>query len=126
MDKEIFIVDTPPESTAGAYALLVSRGMPFGGSGGTAVFFIDKLIVKSDPSGRATLFEGQLADESVVTAFPVGTAFIIAPRHQVSSYTQMEYRLKEQAEEKEVHEALSAATEKTSEAVAQKAPGNYL
>lgn len=125
MDKSVFVIDTPSDATSGAYALLVSRGMPFGGGGGTAVFYVDTMAVLSDPSGRATLFEGRLLDETVVTSFPVGTAFIVAPRHQVRALSQLEYQLEEKKEAEEVEAALKSPVD-PNVTLAVQAVGQYL
>jgi len=107
VDKSIFSIETPDDSESGGYLLLVSRGMPFGGGGGTAVFVIDKIIIQSDPSGRAVLFEGAKKDGTVVACFPVGTAFVVAPRGQTKGMTALEYHQNEKAEADEIEKAMA-------------------
>lgn len=124
MDKEIFIVSTPDDNEGGAYTLLVSRGTPFAGAMGTAVFYVDKLVENADPSGRITSFTGMKNDDSIVAMFPVGTAFLMTRRQQVRALTSIEYHLEEKEASKKLEEALADPDTPAKEA--PKMPGQYV
>ena len=108
MDKSIFIVDPPPEFGDASYVLFVTRGgSPFGGGTGYAIFGVDGVKAELDDAGRASHFSAT-RDGVLVTSFPAGTPFLLVPKVQVSSYTELEYALKSKTEQAELDTALGS------------------
>lgn len=124
MDKSILIVKAPDEQEGGAYALVLSRGMPFGGSGGSNVFYVDTLEMVNDSSGRAVMFEAKKADGTLVANFPVGSAYLMTLRSQTKTVTRLETLLEEKAEDEEIEAAMTKKDDKPAEK--QPGGGQYL
>lgn len=106
MQKDVYSIAPVGEYEGEKYALLITRSVsPFDGPK-HVVFYVDGLRASGD--GECTWYEAYKGSPygEVITAFPMGSMFILVPAERLVSQTSLEYQLAEKEKEKILTDAL--------------------
>ena len=105
MQKSILTIRPPADDEAGKYLLIVTRSGGMMGATSTVGFAVDRLVVQTDPKGRAYAIAAQRdpvdlgALTEKIIEFPLGTAYLLVPRNKVDFLTPVEAATRHKEEE---------------------------
>ena len=126
MQKSILTIRPPADDEAGKYLLIVTRSGGMMGATSTVGFAVDRLVVQTDPKGRAYAIAayrgdpvdlGALAEK--IIEFPLGTAYLLVPRNKVDFLTPVEAATRHKEEEDAINKVykIDEGSEPSAEAV---------